>query len=309
MNDRLKKVVQIVLWFGPWPKWFSLYLQSCRWNPTIDFIVICDAPIPQDIPENVRFIHYGFDDYKAFVADRLGITLQWDNPFKLCDIKPLLGYLHEDLIAGYDYWGFGDIDVVYGDIRRFIGEEELSHDVVSAHEHIVSGHFALIRNTERVNRLFRRIWHWRYLIGARAHKSFDERIFSLMFVAEKRKHHFVHRLLTPWIGGALLREQYSTSIDGLPWIDGTKNYPKMWFWRSGKLTADNAGDRDFLYVHFTHWASPRWTKTANSVWHDVDPLVRVSGTRPEAFSISAAGFADLPSPDRSSHESMHGAAQ
>jgi hypothetical protein len=305
----LKKIAQIVLWFGPWPKWFSLYLQSCRWNPTIDFIVVCDAAPPQDVPENVRFVHFGFDAYKEFVADRLGISPKWANPFKLCDIKPILGYLHKELIAGYDFWGFGDTDVIFGDIRRFVGEDELRHDVISTHEHIISGHFALIRNTDKNNSLFRRIKHWRLLVAAPVHKSFDERIFSLMFVAAKRKNQLVHRLLTPWVGGALLREQYSTSLQGLRWIDGSTNYPKIWYWRAGKLTADNAGDREFMYLHFTHWASSRWTGTAKSVWQDVDPLVRVSGNRPLAFSISATGFSDLPSPDQPHILQTHGAAQ
>jgi hypothetical protein len=289
----MKRVAMIVIWFGPLPRWFSLYLESCRWNPTIDFFVICDAPAPDDVPPNVRFIRYSFRDYLAFVAARLGVPVQWQDPFKLCDIKPMIGYLHEDLIRGYDFWGYGDSDVIYGDIRRFMGEEELSHDVISTHEHIVSGHFALLRNSERINRVFRRIRHWRYLVTTPVHKGFDERIFSMLFVEQKRKQHAIHRLLIPWIGGALLREQYSTSLAGLPWIDGSGNFPAMWFWQSGKLTADNAGDREFLYVHFTHWASARWTGTSKAVWHDVDPLVQVTGKRPEAFSISARGFRDL----------------
>jgi hypothetical protein len=290
----MKKIVKIIAWFGPWPKWFSLYLESCRWNPTIDFLIICDAPIPLEYPDNVKFVTYSFEAYREFIAKRLRVTPKWDNPIKMCDIKPILGYLHEDLIAGYDYWAYGDIDVIYGDIRRFFGEKELTYDVVSTHEHIISGHFALIRNTETMNRLFRRILHWRYLIQAKENKSFDERIFSMMFIDEKRKKYSIHRLLIPRIGGAFLREQYSTSLRGLPWIDGSQNYPTTWLWKSGKLTADNAGDREFLYVHFTHWASCRWTGAPQATWHGIDPLVRVSDRRPTAFTISASGFGDMP---------------
>src|ERR1700689_4414534 len=153
----MKKIVMLVTWFGPWPKWFSLYLESCRWNPTINYIMISDAPVPDGIPDNVKFIKYEFKDYRKFFADRIGVVPKWDTAFKLCDIRPILGYLHEDLVEGYDYWGYGDVDVIFGDIRRFFGEKELTYDVISTHEHIISGHFALIRNTQKMNGLFRKI--------------------------------------------------------------------------------------------------------------------------------------------------------
>ena len=41
------------------------------------------------------------------------------DPYKLCDLKPAYGHIHERDIAGYRFFGYGDIDIVYGQISDF----------------------------------------------------------------------------------------------------------------------------------------------------------------------------------------------
>jgi hypothetical protein len=206
-------------------------------------------------------------------------------------MKPALGRIHSDLLVGYDFWGYGDIDVIYGDIRHFYNENIRDYNLVSTHSHIVSGHLALLKNSEAMINAYRKILHWRYLLSAGKHKSFDERVFSLLFLdnVERRRRGF-HRFLVGRLDKALLVEQYSTSIPGLPWVDGTQNFPAAWCWREGKLTSSASGDREFLYVHFTHWNSDRWTSGHRAAWRDVVPLVKVTEPRPRAFTISREGF-------------------
>lgn len=290
----LKRIRVIIPWFGPWPAWLSLFLQSCRWNPSVDFLLVGDQPPPEDVPANVAFLTVGFDDYRRMIAGRLGIRPRWTDPYKICDIRPAFGFLHADLVEGYDYWGYGDLDVIYGDIRHFYTPDVLVHDVISTHSHVASGHFLLVRNTPRMRTAFRRILHWRYLLSSAKHKSFDERIFSLLFIDEEhRRERGLHRFLAPKLGGALLREQFSTSIPGLPWVDGSQNYPTEWCWRKGRLTSNRSEERQFLYCHFTHWNSKRWSGGHVAPWHKLERLVQIDSPRPEAFKISAAGFAPL----------------
>lgn len=289
----MKKIVLILPWFGPWPPWMSLFLESCRWNPTVDFVLISDADIPEDLPPNVLLRPRTFADHKSHIVESLRLRPKWNSPYKLVDFKPVLGYLFPELIEGYDYWGYGDIDVIYGNIRRIFTDEYLDHDVISTHRDIVSGHLALVRNDGKLHKAFRRVLHWRYFLQAARHMSFDERIFSMLFIGDAlRKSRGIHRFLVPKIGGAKFDEQFSTSIQGLPWIDGSTAYPKEWYWRKGRLTADNAGDREFLYLHFTHWASSRWGRGNNAAWEGIDPLVRVSDPGGRGFKVSAAGFGD-----------------
>ena len=60
-----------------------------------------------------------FSEFSAFVSDRLHINFQPEGPYKCCDIKPVMGYLLEDQIKVYDFWGFGDLDVIYGNLREY----------------------------------------------------------------------------------------------------------------------------------------------------------------------------------------------
>ncbi len=79
------------------------------------------------------------------MSDRLGISFCPDNPYKLCDLRPFYGYVHKDLLETYDFWGFGDLDLLWGDIKKFCADKILDRkDVFSTHADRVSGHFALI---------------------------------------------------------------------------------------------------------------------------------------------------------------------
>jgi hypothetical protein len=111
-------ILMILTWFGPWPGWMRLFLESCRWNASVDWLLAGDAPPPDDAPPNVRFLTLSFADWREMAARRLGVPLAWREPYKLCDLKPAYAVIHADIVAPYDHWGFGDLDVIYGDIRR-----------------------------------------------------------------------------------------------------------------------------------------------------------------------------------------------
>ena len=41
-----------------------------------------------------------------------------ERPYKLCDYKPSYGEVFKDELAGYDFWGNCDIDLVWGNIKK-----------------------------------------------------------------------------------------------------------------------------------------------------------------------------------------------
>ena len=82
----------------------------------------------------MSFVPISFDDFKGLVRERLKIAFDPAQPYKLCDIKPALGAVHEREIADYPFFGYGDIDVIYGDISRFYSKEKFADlDVISTH--------------------------------------------------------------------------------------------------------------------------------------------------------------------------------
>jgi hypothetical protein len=295
MAGELPSILIMIPWFGPWPAWMRFFIESCRWNPTVDWLLIGDASPPADLPPNVRVMTIAFEDYRGIIASRLRIRPRWTDAYKVCDVRPAMAIIHAQEIAGYDYWGYGDLDVIYGDIRRFYTPQVLIHDLVTTHEHIVSGHFTLLRTTPRMVTAFKRIPRWKAHLSTARHRSFDEQVFSRLFLPVRGRQVW-RRLVTPLLGGGYFHERFSTNISTLKWIDGGMNFPRQWFWDRGRLTTDRSGDREFLYLHFSHWQSNRWTDNQVSPWNALERLDNVPDERPTAFAISANGFAPLPQP-------------
>src|SRR6516165_8508611 len=42
MAAALASVLILIPWFGPWPPWMRFFIESCRWNSTINWLLIGD---------------------------------------------------------------------------------------------------------------------------------------------------------------------------------------------------------------------------------------------------------------------------
>lgn len=292
-------IVILVPYFGSWPEWFDLYLLSCRYNPGIDWLFYTDCERPEDSPANVRFVKVGFDQYKQMVSERLGIQFNPKSAYKLCDLKPALGSIHQPDIYPYDFYGFGDIDIIHGQIRQFITDNMLKkYDVIGTHNRRLSGHFSLFRNNERNRNAFRKIPDWQRLMEAEDHLGIDESKFSKLFVRHKNHPIWLRKLWSlssRYQRRVLFKEQYSTILAPIPWCDGRTDHPQNWFWREGRLTNDR-DQREFMYLHFMNLKSNTWLPKAirsePSAWMKLDKLVHLSASEAErnGFSISSQGF-------------------
>jgi len=279
-------LVMLCPYFGRWPKWINFFVESCKWNPDVQWRIYTDCGKPENKADNIDFVPISFDDYKGLVRERLKIAFDPAQPYKLCDIKPALGAVHEREIADYPFFGYGDIDVIYGDISRFYSKEKFADlDVISTHPERLSGHFAVLRNTSTLRRAFEQIPDYRAMLEAQQIIGMDESGFSEIFLnSSKERTSFV--------------ERHSTILCWRGWHDATMDYPKRWFWRNGQLTNERDGERQFLYLHFMRWQSSRWTndppQPGEAAWvgHEiVHTDWRIA--RNEGFCISSAGFTPI----------------
>lgn len=267
-------IVFLIPYFGKWPFWMPFFLESCRHNPDIDWRFFTDCGIPPDAPPNVRFHELSFTDYCTQVSDRLGIAFAPTSPYKLCDLKPALGLVHADEIAPYDFWGFSDIDLVYGDLRAYFTADRLvRYNLLSTHERRVSGHLCLIRNTPTMLNLFKRVPQWQALLSSTQHFGFDEGAYSRLFIHFKKWPRPLRKLLSlrnPLWRQSEFIEAYSTPYGRLAWHDGSFEFPDHWQWCQGKLTNSQDGDRPFPYFHFIGWKGrDDWqTEAANNTLAD-----------------------------------------
>lgn len=282
----------VIPYFGRWPFWMPLFLESCRRNPDVNWLLFSDCRVPDELPENVRIESVSYVDYCALVSRRLGIVFSPENPYKLCDIKPALGYIHQDRLEDYEFWAFGDLDLIYGRLRDYFTVERLSlYDLYSTHARRVSGHLCLVRNTELMRQAFMRIPQWQERLSDQAHHAIDEGAFSRLFLWRKNfprpLFEFVG-LFNPLRRRSEFTEAFSTPGGCIPWIDGGFHFPGRWFWHEGRLTNDQDGAREFPYFHFAIWKRGAWSRYPRQ---RPDELQYLAG-RP-AWVIDESGFSEL----------------
>ena len=154
LEDKISpKICLILPYFGELPKYWSGFIESCAENSDIDFLIISDCQIINP-PNNVRVIKMVWSEFKTFVAQKfreLGYErVCLTHPYKLCDYKPCFGYIFQNYINNYDYWGYVDCDLVFGNLMKFIQLCEIS----KYHRIYRYGHLSICRNSPEVNLLF-----------------------------------------------------------------------------------------------------------------------------------------------------------
>ncbi|MDR0563805.1 MAG: hypothetical protein LBG78_02555 [Azoarcus sp.] len=267
------------------------FLESCRKNPDIHWHFFSDCEPLDNLPNNIRIQPIRYEDYLSQVSNKLGIDFRPPNPYKLCDIKPAYGFIHEDVIEKYNFWGFGDIDLVYGKLREYFTEERLQrYDLISNHARRVSGHLCLIRNSPHMNNLFKKIPNWQNLFCHPQHQAIDEGAFSRLFLWRKNfpkpLFNFVG-LFNPLRRKSFFQEAFSTPNAKINWIDGSKNFPSHWFWKEGRLTNNIDGQREFPYLHFFVWKR-NWANQPAPSAETIQTLAQKAN-----WQISVQGFREI----------------
>jgi hypothetical protein len=285
----MNRIAFLMPYFGRWPFWMPLFLESCRRNPECDWIFFSDCGVPAGLPQNARVQAMRYAEYCDLVSRRLDIDFHPENPYKLCDIKPALGHIHADCLADYDFWAFGDIDLIYGRLRAFFTEARLArYDLISHHARRISGHLCLVRNTQKMRELFLKIPDWKTRFADARHQALDEGAFSRLFLWRKNfpkpLFHLVG-LFNPLRRKSEFHETFSTPNAGLAWTDGSRDFPQRWFWREGRLTNDKDGEREFPYLHFMIWKRQTWPKLPEPSENSMRVLAQQA-----RWQISAQGF-------------------
>jgi hypothetical protein len=120
-------------------------------------------------------------------SEKLGIPLHIEHPYKLCDLKPSYGIIFSEYLNGYDFWGYGDLDLVYGNIRKFITSDILKeYDIVSNHPDFITGHFCILRNTPFINELFMSGGQYKNSFLKKKYVGFDEQSINIKINPDQR---------------------------------------------------------------------------------------------------------------------------
>ena len=148
----------ILPYFGKFPNYFPLWLKSAGANPSFTFMIFTDIDMSgYDIPHNVHVHSMTLEGIRKRAAKYLDFEPVLNTPYKLCDYRPMYGLIFEDYLSGYDFWGFCDCDLIWGDMSKFITDE-----MMDKYGRLYrNGHLQLLRNTEDVKRFaLNTLPHW-----------------------------------------------------------------------------------------------------------------------------------------------------
>ncbi|MEO8254327.1 MAG: DUF6625 family protein [Flavobacterium sp.] len=182
----MKKIALINCFFGKFPWYFNIFIKSCEYNPSVNFIIFTDNKSIKDKPENVQLIYFTLADFNKLASQILNLDVKITKAYKLCDFKPTYGLLFEKYLTQYDFWGICDIDIVLGRIREFITDEMLNqYDVINARHDFLIGSFLLFRNDYRINSLFTKSKDYKKVFTSSIHYCFDECNFIHTYLASE----------------------------------------------------------------------------------------------------------------------------
>ena len=167
------KIGIIVCYFGKLPEMFEIWSKTCERNTEFDFLIFTDQKVGSTV-RNIHVFNCTLTDIKKLAETKLNAgEIILDSAYKLCDYKPMYGLIFSDYLESYDFWGMCDVDMIFGDLRKYITD-----DVLSKYEKIYQlGHLTFYRNDKVVNNRFMSEGYcdWKYAVKTNSHCRMCER--------------------------------------------------------------------------------------------------------------------------------------
>jgi hypothetical protein len=244
-NRGCSRIIIIVLYFGKLPGYFPAWLESVKRNRSIDFLLITDTDVCLEIPPNVHYMQWSWEQLIQYMQQKFPFPIHIRTPYKLCDYRMAYGYIFEEYIEDYDFWGYCDVDMVFGDIRAFITEDMLGRF------HVIGkyGHLILFKNMDVINRLFMQqgaLFPYTEVYSTEEWYSFGEHTGLMQIVLKNNIPHYYNQEAI-----ADIKTAHSCFL-----IGDHPNYKKqIFYWDEGRvyrayLEKDTVKLEEFLYLHF-----------------------------------------------------------
>jgi SAM-dependent methyltransferase len=276
------RVKLLTVWDGPLPSW---------WSQFVERIAALKVVSHQLVPMGVA-------DLNHVAAERFGTPCRKLTAHAQCDLRPTFGELFDYAYAGYEFWGWCDLDVVLGDLDRLLPPLLDAHDVVTADAGGVAGPFTVLRNTPELVELFRRDERWTEVFADPDYCNFDETGF-----AESG-----YWGANPSLTGLLRRDSdFKVRYDDRTWTETADPLPQYGVPSRGcelvgrKLRELPTG-RELLLYHFTRtpkrWPLPdrypRYRRRQWEYWRGLaEPVPNpAAAPAPPALPVTSAAYWD-----------------
>lgn len=254
-----RKCILILPYFGKFNNYFSIFLKSCEKNPDFDWLIFTDCNEEYEYPFNVHVTCMTLKQVKELAEKKFGFEVCLNNAYKLCDYKPSYGFLFEEHIQDYNYWGHCDCDLIFGKMSDFLDPLfQEGYDKIFA-----AGHLTIYRNDYENNRRFMEKYHEHFMYR----EAFTtNNIYVLDEDIRKNNGYNVHRLflsdgakvfqndfsMNPATQFARFRRAFYNSETNAYQLEDFKRV--RYFWYSGQIVeycydGEEVRQRKFLYMH------------------------------------------------------------
>ena len=184
VSKKKQQIYLIIPYYGAFPNYFQLYLDSLGINTDIlTVFLITDIDIsPYNCPKNLIVINMDKSELKKraskFILETYNKVVEPDDllkdNYKLVDFKIVFSLMFDDILDNHgvteeDYVGWGDIDLIYGKLSNFIDFRE-GYGILGGWH----GHFTAIKNTDSFKNNFKAIPNYLELITANKAYGTDE---------------------------------------------------------------------------------------------------------------------------------------
>jgi hypothetical protein len=164
----------------------------------------------------------------------------------------------EDLFRGSQFWGYCDLDLVFGDLSPLLTSGRLEEaDFFCADAGPVVGTFCLYRNSERMNNFAMVIPEYIPKLNSREYESLDEKELTKA-LAQASDIRYIR-------AERLAESQLSISSDGqmVGRTLGVAGNPNEFYWADGHtfVRSSKGQPQEVMYLHFIglkrsyHWAA------------------------------------------------------
>ncbi|WP_069791873.1 DUF6625 family protein [Cyanobacterium sp. IPPAS B-1200] len=227
------------------PLYFNYFINTFDYNKEIDLKIFTDISFQEYsfINEHIKFYPMSFSAFNKKASKALGLKINPDKPYKVCDLRPSYGIIFEEHLKKYDFWGYCDTDMIMGNLRRFISDDLLNNfEAITSgsganNPHYPNGYMMLYENCGKMNNLYSKSKDYRWIFEDKKNYRFDENggdrnIVSMCDVIEQEQIKICH-------------------VPGLVHNDGgsfNNNRPWLYVWDKGQLV-DTLTDSEVGSLH------------------------------------------------------------
>lgn len=245
MENKIKACL-IICWFGPLPKYFPVWLQTVKYNKEFDFLIFTDQLRPSNckVPGNVIFKNLTLNEFTDRAKKTLHEKCSVNKPYRICDYRPMFGLIFAKELINYDFWGYCDLDLVFGNLSKFV-----NMDTLKRYEAIFNGgHFSLIKNNSRMNNLFKQkgsAFNYKTVIKHDAIFAFDE-ITGIQQIARQNNIDAIY--LLPYVDADVKYSQLRSVLDKVNPVN------QCFYWENGDLFRVRLNNKvpeytEIAYIH------------------------------------------------------------